>query len=145
MENFEEYMQMLNGKDKRLLTNKEKDLIKLMNAVYRTIEGMITIPGLINMYGEPVIIKKYAKIEVKTGNIKMPFIAVERFVDAVLKFSDNIVIQGIPQKILLDIPHSGIEIHWVRMDDYKSSSMPKATKAEIRKAQAEREKKGLPV
>ena len=136
-------MQMLEGKDKRLLSKKEKDLIKLMNATYMTVDGKITILNMIQMYGEPIIVKKYAKIEVKTGSIKMPFIVVERFVDAMLKFSDKLVIQGIPQGLLLQIPHAGIEIHWVRLDDYKPSAMPKATKSEIRKAQAEREKKGL--
>ena len=66
MENFEEHLKMIERKDKRLLSQKEKDLAKLMDAFYLTIEGKATIPQLIEEFGKPVIVKKYAKIEVKT-------------------------------------------------------------------------------
>jgi hypothetical protein len=141
MENFEEYIKMLAGKDRRLLTRKEKDFIKLIKTPYLTVDGRLTIPEMVNMYGEPIIVKEYAKIEVRTGSIAMPFIVVERFVDAKLKFSEKIVVPGIPQGLLLKLPHNGFDIRWVRLDDYRASNMPKATKSEFRKAMAERARK----
>jgi hypothetical protein len=134
MGEFEAYLKTIEGKDKRLLSTKEKDLIKLMNASFLTIEGKATIPQLIAELGEPVIVKKYAKIEVKTGSTNIPTIVVERFVGAELKFTEQIVVPGIPQKLLLDIPHSGIVIEWIRHPNYKPDDMPKATKAEARAA-----------
>ena len=80
MGQFEEHLKMIEGKDVRLLSTKEKDLIKLMNTIYLTVEGKMTIPQMIAEFGEPVIIKKYAKIEVKTGSTRKPTIVVERFV-----------------------------------------------------------------
>lgn len=58
MENFEEYIKMLAGKDRRLLTKKEKDFIKLINTPYLTVDGRITIPEMIRTYGEPIIVKE---------------------------------------------------------------------------------------
>lgn len=130
-------LEQIQKKDPRFLTEKEKALIKLMDTVYMTVKGKATIPQLIMEFGEPVIVKKYSKVEARTGGTEKPFIVVERLVDIELKFTDRIVIRGIPQKILLDIPYSGIVIKWVRHPGYKPEDMPKATKAEIRKAMAE--------
>lgn len=136
MGNFEEYLKSIEKKDVRLLSKKEKDLIKLMNTPYLTIEGNVTIPALIKQFGEPQIIKKYAKVEVRTGSASTkPTIVVERFIDAFLKFTDKIVIPNIPQGLLMDIPHSGAVIEWIRHPNYKPEDMPKATKTEIRKAE----------
>lgn len=118
-------------KDSRLLNEKEKAFIKLWTSFYLTVEGKATIPQLIKEFGKPQIIKKYAKVEVRTGSTRKPTIVVERFIDAVLKITDQIVIPNIPRKILLDIPHSGIVIEWIRHPSYKPEDMPKATKAEI--------------
>ena len=72
-----------------------------------------------------------ARIEVRTGFVSKPFITVERFGDGKLVYRPDIVISGVPEGLLKQMPYGGIKVEMVRHPKYDGTKMPKATQAEI--------------
>ena len=118
-------------KQERELTKKELKLQDFMEERRLTTLGWRTINQLNMELGLPVAVKEMARIEVRTGFVSKPFITVERFVDGKLEYRGDIVISGVPEAMINQVPYGGIRVDKVRHPKYDGTKMPKATQAEI--------------
>lgn len=113
------------------LTKKEIKLKDFMEQRVLTVLGWRSVEELNKELGLPVAVMEMARVEVRTGFVSKPFIAVERFVDGKLVYRPDIVVTGVPEALLKQIPYSGIKVEMVRHPKYDGTKMPKATLAEI--------------
>jgi hypothetical protein len=86
---------------------------------------------LIDKFGKPHVTLCFAKVEAKTGSTAMPTIQVERFVEAKLKFRDDIIISNVKKSFAMMIDNNGIVVKYVRLPTYNPAKMVKATDSEI--------------
>ena len=113
------------------MTKKEVKLQDFMEGMRLTVLGWKSIMELNKELGLPTAVMEMAKIEVRTGFVSKPFIKVDRFVDGKLVYRPDIVIAGVPEGLLKQMPYGGIKIEKVRHPKYDGTKMPKATQAEI--------------
>lgn len=118
-------------KQEKELTKKELKLQDFMEAKMLTVLGWKSIEELNKEIGLPIAVKEMARIEVRTGMVENPFLKVERFVDGKLEYAKDIVVSGVPEAMLNQVPYSGIRVDKVRHPKYDGTKMPKATQAEI--------------
>ena len=113
------------------LTKKEVKLQDFMEGMRLTVLGWKSIMELNKELGLPTAVLEMATIEVRTGFVSKPFIKVDRFVDGKLVCRPDIVIAGVPDGLLKQMPYGGIKVEKVRHPKYDGTKMPKATLAEI--------------
>lgn len=113
------------------LTKKGVKLQDFMEGMRLTVLGWKSIVDLNKELGLPTAVMEIARIEVRTGFVSKPFITVERFVDGKLVYRPDIVISGVPEAMIKEIPYGSIRTEKVRHPKYDGTKMPKATLAEI--------------
>ncbi|MBV2195508.1 MAG: hypothetical protein KUL78_03250 [Flavobacterium sp.] len=113
------------------LTKKEVRLQDFMEGMRLTVLGWKNIMELNKELGLPTAVMEMATIEVRTGFVSKPFIKVDRFVDGKLVYRPDIVISGVPEGLLKQMPYGGIKVEKVRHPKYDGTKMPKATQDEI--------------
>lgn len=113
------------------MTKKEVRLQDFMEGMRLTVLGWKNIMELNKELGLPTAVMEMATIEVRTGFVSKPFIKVDRFVDGKLVYRPDIVIAGVPEGLLKQMPYGGIKIEKVRHPKYDGTKMPKATQDEI--------------
>ena len=113
------------------LTKKEEKMKDFMESMRLTVLGWKSIEELNKELGLPTAVLEMATIEVRTGFVSKPFIKVDRFVDGKLVYRPDIVISGVPEGLLKQMPYGGIKVEKVRHPKYDGTKMPKATQAEI--------------
>ena len=113
------------------LTKKEEKMKDFMESMRLTVLGWKSIEELNKELGLPTAVMEMATIEVRTGFVSKPFIKVDRFVDGKLVYRPDIVIAGVPERLLKQMPYGGIKVEKVRHPKYDGTKMPKATLAEI--------------
>ena len=91
-------------KQEKELTKKEVKLQDFMEAKRLTVLGWKSIMELNVELGLPIAVKEMASIEVRTGMVATPFIKVDRFVDGKLVYRDDLVITGISESMLKQMP-----------------------------------------
>ena len=113
------------------MTKKEEKMKDFMESRRLTVLGWKSIEDLNKELGLPTAVLEMATIEVRTGFVSKPFIKVDRFVDGKLVYRPDIVIAGVPEGLLKQMPYGGIKVEKVRHPKYDGTKMPKATQAEI--------------
>lgn len=115
---------------------KKKEILKdgVLNEKRMTVIGIKTILELNSEIGLPKAVIKLAKVEAKTGLTSAPTIVVERFVDAELHYTKDIILNSIPNSIVSKLNLTGIEKVFVRHPKYSPMTMVMATKKEISNA-----------
>jgi len=121
------------------LTKAEIKELAIMSQVYNTVYGKMTLSKMVLELGKPIVVLAFARIECKSkGANKM--IIVDRFIDAELHFSKDVVVKGMKKEFVLTMDYSGIKKVYVRHPNYNSSRPPIASKKELKEWRAKNEK-----
>ena len=124
-------LKIRNMKEKKLKKS-EIDLINLTTEKHLTICGKLSILELNKLLGNPVAVKKLAKIEVITGSTVNPTIVVERYIDGELRYSNGITIRNIKISMISKVESLSLITEYIRKPDYNPAKLPKATKKEMK-------------
>ncbi len=116
---------------RKLSLKAEEKLNEILAERRITVLGWRTIEQLNKELGLPIAVIEMAKVEARTGMTGKPFIKVSRFVDGKLEYRPDLVIKGLNETVVKQLPYSGIQVRKVRHPKYDGGSMPKATKKEI--------------
>lgn len=111
-------------------TKKEIDLDEFKNKPFVTISGRMTINELNKQLGLPKGVMQYARIEARTGSINPVTIIVERFVEGLLIYNDDLIVKGVKESMMKQLETNGVEVQYVHKPDYNPEKMPKATQKE---------------
>jgi PHP family Zn ribbon phosphoesterase len=106
-------------------------LEELLEQKFLTVDGKKTIPELTKMYGNPIAVMKYAKVEALTGLTSKPTVIVERFIDGELHYTKDIVVRGIGKSLLVKMDHGVVRVEYIRHSMYNPEKMVRATEKEI--------------